>query len=82
MAEDAKRDKVRVRIHTSVGYRVEGDIVILEGYRGRLSDVLNDGRTFLPVSNAEVFDEKGDPLSHHAFVSLHKSAASLIIPID
>jgi len=82
MADEVKRDKVKVRIYTSMGFRIEGEIVILEGYRGRLSDVLNDGRTFLSVSHAEVFNEKGEVVSHHPFVSIHKSAASLIIPLN
>jgi hypothetical protein len=82
MADDAKREKIKVRIFTATHHRIDGEVVILEGYRGRLSDVLNDGRIFLPISNAEVYDEKGDLVSQSPFVSINKSAASLIIPLD
>lgn len=82
MNEEARREKIRVRIYTNTGHRIEGEVVILEGYRGRISDVLNDGRLFLPISNAEVYDEKGDLISQSHFVSINKSAASLIIPLD
>ena len=81
--DDAKREKVKVLIYTSTHHRIEGEIVIHEGYRGRLSDVLNDGRVFLAVSDAKLFDTaNGVQISHSRFLSLNKSAASVIVPVD
>ncbi len=81
--DDAKREKVKVHIYTSTHHRIEGNIVIHEGYRGRLSDVLNDGRVFLAVSEAKLYDTtSGVMVSQSRFLSVNKSAASVIVPVD
>lgn len=79
--QEVHREKIKVKIFTSTHYRIEGEVVIQEGYRGRLSDVLNDGRIFLPVSDAKVYSEASDKLvSESRFLSVNKSAISVIVP--
>ena len=82
MPEAVKREKNRIRIHTSL-YKIEGEVTVHEGYRGRLSDILNDPKPFLAIINAEVYSiEKGTLLYKSNFICVNKQIMSMVIPIE
>jgi hypothetical protein len=61
----------RVRIETE-RHRIEGDITLAkEGYRSRVSDVLNAAeRDFITLTDVTVAPLDGGPMELHAYLSI------------
>ena len=59
--------------------RVVGDLTLPEeGYRSRLSDVLNrQGLSFVPLTGAEVMPLDGGPAEAHAFLAVARDHIQL-----
>lgn len=71
-SEMMKREKIKVRLFFGP-YKAEGEIVTIEGYRGRLSDMLNDNKGFINLVNAVVYDNASGKLDFkHEFLCVNK----------
>jgi hypothetical protein len=72
-------EKRKVRIRTLDGTDVKGD-VFLEGtsFDRRVSNLLNDNRAFVSVTNAELF-VNGRRVSTSEFVCINKQAISYVV---
>lgn len=82
MADIVKRDKIRVQLYTAF-YKVEGEIPTHEGYRGRLSDMLNDAKMFLNLSNAVIYSlNNNQEIARSNFLCFNKSDIIFTLPID
>jgi uncharacterized protein DUF6812 len=59
--------------------RVVGDLILPEeGYRSRLSDLLNQqGLAFVPLTDAEVMPLDGGPAQAHAFLAVARDHIQL-----
>jgi len=54
-----------------------------EGYKGRISDMLNDDRTFLPLTNVTVFPLEGEnPRRRTDFLALNKASIVLVQALE
>ena len=53
-------------------HRIVGDVTLpAEGYRSRLSDLLNrEGLSFIPLTNAEITDLNGGDSERRTFVAV------------
>jgi hypothetical protein len=53
-------------------HRIRGDVTLpAEGYRSRLSDLLNrEGLSFIPLINAEITDLNGGDAERRTFVAV------------
>jgi hypothetical protein len=70
MASETRRERV---ILETERHRIVGDVTLpAEGYRSRLSDMLNrEGVSFIPLSNAQVIDlRNGDRPEHLDFIAV------------
>lgn len=76
-----KKDKVRVLIITA-GYRVEGDLYLLEG--SRLTDSLNSkSKDFFALTDAKVFKTDSDQPSYKtSFIAFNRSAITAIMLLE
>lgn len=76
----AKRDRVEVMIYTQ-NHRVEGEVHTQPG--GRLTDFVNSrgDQSFIPVTNAKVYDMSGEKQLFTAdFLAVNKNGISMIFP--
>lgn len=75
-------EKSQVRIIVSLsGFRVEGDAHIMNGIR--FSDFLNESKVnFVPLTNVEVFDWKGEFLYRTKFLAVNKEQISWTTYVD
>lgn len=74
------REKQRVKIYTTDGWEIQGDVSIpTGGYNARLSDFLNSEHTFIALTNALVYGLDGNLLATESFISVNKQAVKLVI---
>ncbi|WP_156120680.1 hypothetical protein [Neosynechococcus sphagnicola] len=74
----------RVQIHTTDHNTViQGIIFCGEGseFDGRLSDLLNDPRAFIPVTDVSIFFA-GKLMTRNAFMCINKQAIAFVIEIE
>jgi hypothetical protein len=66
---DARRERIRI---DTTRHRIEGDITLArEGYRSRVSDVLNASeRDFLTVTDVTLEPLDGGRVERHAFMAV------------
>jgi hypothetical protein len=70
---------IRVRIRTTDGQLVRGEVTVkVGGYHGRLSDVLNDPRPFLPLTRVQVYSPDGERLYQEPFLALNKQTIASV----
>jgi hypothetical protein len=82
MPEILKREKIKVVILTT-DYKITGEIPTHEGYRGRLSDLMNEEKKFINVTDAEVKSRLDDKLiANIKFLCLNKNFIILIYPLE
>ena len=64
--------------------RIVGDLTLPEdGYRSRLSDLLNrQGLAFIPLTSAEVVPLDGGAVQTHAFLALGRDHIQLAYELD
>ncbi len=75
-----QRDKQRVKIYTTDGWEIQGDVSIPSGgYNARLSDFLNGEHMFLALTDAIVYGPEGTLLTKESFISVNKHAVKLVI---
>lgn len=65
-------EKAKIRIVISIpGFKIEGEAHILNGIR--FSDFLNETKVnFVPLTNVEIYDWKGEFLYKAKFLALNK----------
>ena len=72
----------KVVIHIR-NHKIIGEIATHEGYRGRLSDVMNEEKRFININDAEMFSLVDDkPVYKVAFLCLNKDAIILVHPLE
>jgi hypothetical protein len=76
MTKDTFRE--RVVLETSK-YRIEGEVTLpVEGYRSRLSDLLNrEGLSFVPVVNATISGLDGEAPDYLPFIAVARDHVQL-----
>ncbi|MFH1825637.1 MAG: hypothetical protein ABH873_10520 [Candidatus Firestonebacteria bacterium] len=81
MPELLKKEKIRITIVTT-DYKITGEIPTHEGYHGRLSDLLNEEKRFLNISDVEMQSRVDDKSIVSAkFLCLNKDAIILVHPV-
>ena len=80
MADAIGKENVKVQIDTLSHTRIVGEVVVHGGYRGRLSDMLNDNRPFIAVNNADITTQDGKA-QHAGFLCINKQAITAVIPL-
>jgi len=79
-ARNFHREKQRVKIYTTDGWEIQGDVSIpAGGYNARLSDFLNGEHSFIALTNAMVYGSDGKLLAQESFISVNKLAVKLVI---
>jgi hypothetical protein len=74
------RETQRVKIYTTDGWEIQGDVSIpTGGYNARLSDFLNGEHTFIALTNAMVYGWDGTLLATESFISVNKQAVKLVV---
>ncbi len=73
------KKKSKALIQTTIG-RVEGYIYIRVD--GRLSDELNRSDAFLPVTEAIIYNEKGEKWKEVSFIAIRFSEIVWVVPIE
>lgn len=77
-----KKEKIKVRIFFGT-HKAEGEVITHEGYRGRLSDILNDTRVFLNLNSTTVYDAASGKLEFKAdFICINKRSITVAMQID
>lgn len=73
----------QVRLET-IRHRITGCVTLpKEGYRSRLSDLLNGSdREFLPLTDATVQPLDGGESEHHAFIALARTHIVFVVTTD
>lgn len=80
MAVKIEKEKVAVIIITT-SYRLEGEMHVVPG--GRLLDEINRERTFIPLTNATLYDPgSGQPIDTLDFIAINKELVLMIAPAD
>jgi uncharacterized protein DUF6812 len=66
---DQRRERIRLE---TTRHRIEGELTLaLEGYRSRVSDVLNAAeRDFLTLTDVEIEPLDGGAIEHHPFLAV------------
>lgn len=74
--------QIRVQVLMSNNIKLYGDLSIAEGYRSRVSDLLNDDRRFLPLTKVEWYVGKEKKKKTTNFLCLNKEAIILLAEYD
>lgn len=75
-----QREKQRVKIYTTDGWEIQGEVSIPSGgYNARLSDFLNSEHHFIALTNALVYAADGTLLANESFISVNKQAVKVVI---
>lgn len=76
------KDKMKVVIHTN-SCKLEAEIPTHEGFRGRLSDILNDGKMFLNLTHVIIYSlDNNEEINRFNFLCFNKSDIVFISPIE
>ena len=69
MSADIRRERVIVETER---YRIVGEVTLpAEGFRGRLSDLLNrEGMRFIPLVNATITGRNGEAPQQQSFIAV------------
>lgn len=74
--------KLRVRAYTNTQVSIVGDITMTapaDSYRGRVLDYLNDSRSFIAVTDAQVYTNEGKFIGNVPFLSINKQSITLLM---
>lgn len=78
--KNIQREKLRVKIFTTDGWEIQGNVSIPSGgYNARLSDFLNGEQMFIALTDAMVYDTHGTLLAEKGFLSVNKPAIKLVL---
>ena len=62
---------------------INGDVVKREGYKGRLSDIVNEDKRFISLTSVEViYKDTSKPKKNLSFLCLNKDAIIMFYPSD
>lgn len=79
---DPKTGKRLVKVYTS-NLEVEGEITVnMTSYKGRTLDVLNDGREFIAITDARVYNIEGKLLNNTNFIAINKNAITILMELE
>ena len=82
MSDLLRKENMRIVVYTH-DYKITGEIPTHEGYRGRLSDLLNEDKKFLNIINVELRTRAEDKMvSTLKFLCLNKDMVEIIHPIE
>lgn len=77
---EIKMERVKIVVYTT-DFIITGEIPTHEGYRGRLSDLLNEERRFLNITGVEIRTRTDNKVIHTAnFLCLNKDSIILVYP--
>ena len=76
-----KQCQIQARMKLESGEEMRGCLKTIEGYRGRLSDIMNNDTKFLVMSNVDVKDGAGREYRLN-FACINKAAVIWIHPIE
>jgi hypothetical protein len=81
MSVEVKRERIVLETER---YRIVGDVTLpAEGYRGRLSDLLNrEGVEFIPLANAVVSSRNGEEPADRPFIAVARDHVQLAYEAD
>ena len=81
--QDPQRRKERIRIETE-RHRIEGALTLArDGYRSRVSDVLNAAeRDFITLTEVTVSPLEGGPIELHPYLSVARRHIVFAVPVD
>jgi hypothetical protein len=76
------KDRVRVMIIITAGFRIEGEVHILSG--SRLTDALNaKAKDFFALTDARVFRAVDDTLLYApSYIAVNRESIACIFPLD
>ncbi len=73
-------DRAKVDIYLK-NFLVRGEIIVVNsGQITRVSDILNDSRPFIPLTNAEIFNLQGEKVGEEPIIIFRKDSVDFIIP--
>jgi hypothetical protein len=79
---DQKHGKRLVKVYTS-SLEIEGEITInTTSYKGRTLDILNDGREFIAITDAKVYNIEGKLLNNTNFIAINKNAITILMELE
>lgn len=81
MEKILKREVMKVSIITRE-YQIVGEIQTHEGYRGRLSDLINDDKKFIGINNAEVTFFTDRTKRNVKFLCINKESILMVYPSE
>lgn len=82
MPDLLKKEKMKITILTA-DYKITGEIPTHEGYHGRLSDLLNEEKKFLNISDVQIQSKADDKsIVNIRFLCLNKDAIILVHPAE
>jgi hypothetical protein len=78
---DQRRERIRIETER---HRIEGEITLArDGYRSRVSDVLNASeRDFLTLTDATVAPLDGGPVELHDYITLARRHIVFVVAAD
>lgn len=74
---EEKSDRMQVQVFTR-NYQLAGYVSILSGVR--LTDYMNESKSFVPVTDVRVYDHGGRSVFAAAFLNVRRDAIELIVP--
>ncbi len=78
----ATKKRKKVKVYTN-NLEIIGEITISsESYRSRTLDMLNDGKSFLAITNAEIYALDGKFINKTSFIAINKQAITILMEID
>jgi hypothetical protein len=79
MTAATSKEKIDVKIYTTKNFEIRGQISVMKAYRGRLSDMLNDDRGFIALTNVTLYDAQGVVRQKCPFLCINKQAIEYVV---
>lgn len=80
MLENVKNESQTRVVMCTAHFRIYGDLALMAGTR--LTDYMNNGETFLAVTNAIVTNHSGDDVLKSSFINLNRRHIEFIVEED
>lgn len=78
----ANKKRKKVKVYTN-NLEIIGQITMsTESYRSRTLDMLNDGKAFLAVTDAEIYALDGKFINKTTFIAINKQAITILMEVD
>lgn len=76
------KETVEVKIFTTNQNQIRGYVNVTGAYRCRLSDLLNNDRPFISLTNVKIYDAKGGLLQRCEFLCVNKNSIDYVLEED